>query len=809
MVADWFNSTRHAVRRLRRDPGFTLTALLTLTFTIGANSAIFTLAHTFIFASLPVPRPDRLFELSTIDRKGNKDGLSIPAFQLIKQQSDAFVSLFVWSGGRVENLEMNGIPFAGSVDAVAGDYYDALGIRPALGRFISGKDTGIEHSTPSAVAVIGYRAWRERYDRDPTVVGKSLLLNGKSFTILGVQPEGFSGLIRETSADVTVPITSYVADASQLYDRRNTHFIVIGRLRDSFSSERAKAEVETLWPSIRNATAPGRTRERESFLARRIRMEPAARGFSYLRQRFTRPLYLLSGVVALLLLLACANVASIALARAMGHAGEIKIRIALGSSRWRLVGASLLESVVLSLSGAVLGLGFAFWASRYIAHMMWQGNVPLTLSIAPNISSVAFTIVVAVVASLMFGLIPAWRNGSHYSGSFIQDGNPRIIGNLGFAARALVAVQFALSFAILSGAFLFSRSIENVMHHDPGFNTEHLLIAQLFPRHTYVGFDKAAYFKQLLLFVRQTPGILSASFAHDPLIGLPWKQTIFPADVTATYHLVAPGFFDTLGIKLLRGRDFDLLDDESHPRAVIVSARLAHLISPTREPVGQFVTIGNLKEKFEIIGIANDATLDDPRTPDAPAIYAAAFQHVDSLGWENLIVRTRTNSGYIAGILRQGIEHMGREYTLRIETATEELDRALLPERVLTLLTSFFGLAALILAAIGIYGLLSSTVTRPTREIGVRLALGATRRSVGLLVLGDVAILLAVGLVGGLAIAFAVAGSVNAFLYGLSGYDPSYLCLAAGVLIIVAGCASFVPVIRAVRMEPVIALRHE
>jgi predicted permease len=709
----------------------------------------------------------------------------------------------------VENLEMNGTPFAGSVDEIAGDYYAALGIQPALGRFITLEDIGMDHFTPSPVAVIGYRVWRERYHGDPAVLGKVFLLNGKPFTIIGVHPESFSGLIRETDADATVPITTYVGNAKRLYDRRNANYTVIGRLRDGASSGKARAEIEALWPSIRRATAPESSQERESFLARRIRTEPATRGFSYLRERFRRPLYVLLGAVGLLLLLACANLSSIALARATNRTAEFRIRAALGASRWRLVRASLLESLLLALGGAIPGLIFAYWASSHIAQFMWKGNVPLALTVAPDTSVMVFTIAVALIASLLFGLIPAWRAGGHDTGSPIQHANARIVGGLGLAGRALVVVQFALSFAIVSGALLFSRSTGNILHHNPGFNTEHLLIMQLFPRSTYGGFDKPVYFQQLLSALRSTPGVIAASFAHDRPVGLPWKQTILPADVSATHHLVAPGFFDTLGIRILRGRDFDLRDDESRPYVAIVSARLAHMISPAQDAIGQSLSIGEFKGKFEIVGIASDATLDDPRSPDAPAIYIPAFQRVSSLGWEYAIVRTRTNPSGVAAALRQRIEQMGRQYVLRIETADEEYARALLPERVLTLLIGLFGAVALMLAAIGVYGLLSSTIARRTREIGVRMALGATSLSVGVLVLREVAVLLGAGLVGGLIIAAAAARSISTFLYGLSGYDPVSLALTAGVVVIVAGFGSFIPASRAIRMDPAVALREE
>lgn len=810
MLSDLALDLRHAVRALRRNPGYTCTVVLTLTLAIGANLSVFTLANALILASMPVPHPERLVEISTLDPKGEKGYLSILAFQSIQQQAGVFTNLLAWLGGGMENLEMNGALFPGTVDEVAGDYYSTLGIRPALGRFITPQDIGLDHFTPSSVAVIGYRDWQERYHGDPAVLGKTVLINTKPFTIIGVHPKFFSGLIREADADATVPLTAYVESAERLYDRKKAYCTTFGRLRDGINLSQARARIETIWPSIRLATAPDSAPEHDFFLARRIKVESAARGVSYMRERFARPLYILFGIVGLLLLLACVNLANVALARAHGRAAELSVRAALGAGRWRLLRASLLESLLLGVLGAIPGLALAYWGSKHVAQFMWQGYVQLTLSLTPDTRVVLFTAGIAITAGILFGLIPAWRASSTgLPACVMQRAGTRIAGGLGFAGRALVAVQIALSFAILTGAMLFSRSLGNVLHRDPAFAADRLLVAQLFPRSTYRGFDKAAYFRQLLESLRSIPGVTAATFAHSRLVGLPWKQTVSPANVRATYHLLAPGFFDTLGMRIVRGRDFDLRDDESRPLVAIVSASLARLLSPSGDAIGLRIGIGELKGEFEIVGIASDATLDDPRTPNAPAFYAASFQRPDYLGWSQAIVRTPGDPARLARALRQHIEALGREYPLRIETVGEELDHSLLAERTLTLLTSSFGVLALLLAAVGLYGLLSYTVSRRTAEIGIRGALGATRRAIAMLVLKDVAILLAIGLAAGLAIAFTGARAIAAFLYGLSSHDPATLLIAAVVLIAIASLASLLPAIRAARIDPASALRYE
>lgn len=796
ILSDFAADLRDAARTLRKNPGFTFTALVTLALAIGANSAIFTLANTLLLASLPVSHPDRLFEVSTLDPKGEKGKLSMPAFRLIQSQAGIFTSALAWRGGAVENLEVNGNTFVGLVDGIGGDYYATLGIRPPLGRFITREDIGLEHSR---VAVIAYRDWQERYHGDPGVIGKSILIDGEPYTIIGVHPKSFPGLIRENAADATIPF-----DAETLRDRKSAENTVIGRLRDGVSPAQARARLEAIWPSIRQATAADGAPEYDSFLARRIQIEPAARGISYLRDQFAHPLYILLGIVALLLLLACVNLANVALARAHGRAAELSIRAALGASRLRLLGASLVESFLLAIGGAVPGLVFAYWGSNYLAHLMWQGFTPLVLSFTPDARVVLFTAAVTVSAGTLFGLLPAWRAGGQDPAALIQRGNPKVAGGLGAAGRALVVIQIALSFAILAGALLLSRSVENILQRDPGFSRDRLLVAQLFPRSTYRGFDKPAYFRQLMESLRAIPGVTAATLKTSLPVG-----PIVPANVSATYHLVVPGFFDTLGIHILRGRDFTMHDDESRPLVAIVSAKLARLVSPSGDAIGQRVRIGDLKGEFEIVGIASDATLDDPRSPNAPVIYGATFQNPDLLEYSQAILRTPGDPARLARAFRERIESLGREYPLRIQTVKEQYDVTLLPERMLMLLTSFFGAVGLLLAAVGLYGLLSYTVSRRTGEIGIRVALGATPRAILTLVMRDVAMLVAIGLAAGVAVAVAGARAIAAFLYGLSSHDPVTLASAAGVLVLVAIIASLIPATRAVRIDPVTALHYE
>lgn len=793
---------RYSVRALRKSPGYTVAAITTLTLGIGATTAIFTLMNAVVLADLPVPQPDRLLEISILTAKGAKQPLSVPAFQALQKQANLFQGMFGFLGGGMENLEVNGVPFAGASDEVTGDYYTTLGVRPTIGRLIAREDVGLEKFTPSRVAVLGYRCWRDRYSRDPAAIGKTVLMGGKAYTIIGVQPEWFGSIIREAASDLTVPITAYARSADALYDPKAAFLSVFGRLRDGATAEQARARLTALWPAIRQSLRA----DDDS----RIQVEPAARGVSYLRERFTRPLGILFGIVGLLLLLACVNLASLGLARAQSRAVELRLRAALGAGRGRLLRASLAESVLLSAAGAIPGLAFAWWGAGFVSRIMWHGYVPLAFALAPNTRVLGFTMAIAVAAGVVSGIAPAWNSGRQDPGAVLQRANARIAGGPGWIGRALVAVQVALSFAIVAGALLFGHSLINVLTRDSGFHGESLLVAQLFPRGGgYQGFDQAAYFRELLEALRTMPGVTAATLAHDRPLGFAWKRQVLPGPVTAQYHLVAPGFFETLGMGILRGREFDIREDNARPRVAIVSASLARRLFPSGDPMGQRVRIGEKKTEAEIVGVASDANLDDPRTDSPPSIFVPFFQEPDYMGWATAMIRTNGDPVAFAHALRDRIERLGREYPLRIETVGEERDHALVPERILVFLSGFFGAVALLLAAVGLYGLLSMTVNRRSSEIGIRMALGATGHSVLGLVMRDVLLLVGAGGIAGLALTLAASRTVSSLLYGLRSWDPLTLVLTGAVLTAVAMIACYLPARRAIRIDPAVALRSE
>ena len=777
---------RQCCRHLRRSPGYAITAIVTLALAIGANSAIFNVVNALILASLPVPQPEDLITISTIDSRGATRGLSIPSMRALQQRTSAFSGIFAFSGGGMEAFEVNGVPAADSADEVSGDYYEALGIKPALGRFLGAGETG-------NVAVIGYNAWQRFYQGSPDALGKTMLINGKPYTIVGVHPKSFTGLIREVDPLATIPVAR-----ERIEDRKASYYTVIARLRKGIDAAGVQTQIDTVWPSIRTEFAPDGS-DRESFLKRRIRSEPAARGISYLRQRFTRPLFILTGIVAILLLLACVNLASVALARAHSRTPEYALRAALGASRWRLARLSVAESVILAIGGAIPGFAFAAWSGHGLAEFMWTGYGSVKLAVAPNFRVGLFTVTLAAGAAILCSLIPALRTGRAFHGS-----GSRVTGGSRFTGRALVAIQVALSFSIVCSAALFGRSLIGLLRHDFGFASDKLLVAQLFPHSTYSGFDKSVYYRQLLEKLHQIPGVQSAAIAYDRPIGFRRKEIVQPSGAAPNLQFVTPGFFETLKIPVLRGRDFNLNDGIDRPHVALVSATLARAMGV--DPIGRHFKISGEDGEFEIIGIVGN-TERDPRVTDNGEFYGAILQAPKYLSYANAIVRTQGDPVRLSQSLRRQIESLGREHPLQIETVSSELNRALSVERVLALLAGFFGAFALLLAAIGLFGLLSYTVSRRTAEIGVRVALGASRGSIAWLTLREVAILLAAGLTSGLAIAVLGATAIKALIFGVSAYDPAAIAISIVTLVAVALASSLIPCLKASRIDAAVALR--
>ena len=594
-----WQTLRYTLRVLSKSPVFTTVAILSLALGIGANTAIFTLINALLLRDLPVRQPESLVELTVVRTEG-KVPFSYPMFREVERNQRVFSGLVGWGAAGMMNVEVNGALAQNHVVTATGNCYSELGVTPLLGRLLTPADSNPSSGTTSQVAVLGYEFWRSRFGGTLDVVGKQIRVEGHPFTIIGVTRKWFAGMTTGEPPDITIPVTAYpqLTDGNNFtLDSRSILWLsVIGRLKDGITIEQARAQLQSFWPEVLLATVstetPGPRRER--FLSMGLEVTSAAKGFtSGLRSDFERPLYVLAGIVGLILLVACVNLANLMLARAAARSHEMSVRVAIGASRWSVARQVLSESLALSLAGALLGLAFAFWGSHLLVLLMTEGHLfPVTLDLSPDLRVLSLTISVALLTGILFGLAPAWRSSREDPATVLQQNARSLSGGTGKLSRALIITQVALSLVLLLGAGLFVRSFQRLRSLDLGFQKESVLEISLYPRPGgYKNLDLSSYRKQLLARISSLPGVASVSFG-DAEIPSPqgWHDTVAPttADSTTGVRLmtnaasVSPGFFRTLGIPLLRGRDFVETDDQHHPRLAIVNSNLAEGLFPER-----------------------------------------------------------------------------------------------------------------------------------------------------------------------------------------------------------------------------------
>jgi len=804
---------------------FTTVAILSLALGIGANTAIFTLINALILRDVPVRQPERLVYLSAV-RLANKINLSYPMFREVERGQRVFSGMIGWGGNWMANVEVNGELSKDRVLSVTANCYSELGASPFLGRLLTSEDENLSGGTNSQVAVIGYEFWQRRFGAAPDVVGKQIRIEGHPFSIIGVTRKWFTGLTTGEPPDITVPLTATPLIQSGEFDLESRSLLwlhPVGRLKDGVTIQQARTQLQSFWPEVLLATASTQTPglRRQTFLSMGLEVSSAARGMSTdLRDRFTRPLYVLAGIVGLILLVACVNLANLMLARAAARSHEMSVRVAIGASRWSLVRQVLTESLALSLTGALLGLTFAYWGSRLLVLLMTEGNaVPVSLNLSPDLRVLSVTISAAILTGILFGLAPAWRSSREDPASMLQQNARSVSTGTGQLSKALIITQVALSLILLLGAGLFVRSLERLRSLDLGFQKESLLEIVLNPKPGgYDKLDMSSYHKQLLERISSLPGVRSASFS-DAAIPSPeaWHETVSAAstDPSVGTHLMAnaetvsPGFFQTLGIPLLRGRDFSKTDDEKHPRLAIVNSSLAERLFPAGDAIGKTVRFGFMPDfqNIEIVGIVNVARILDLRDAAAPVIFFSYLQYPSESG--GLIVRTGESLESLAKTVSHEIESLGHEYALRTRTVAQTIDAGLVEERVTAMLSSFFAALALLLASIGLYGLMSYTVTGRTREIGIRVALGAQRENVLWLVLRETLALALFGIAIGIPSAITAARLISTMLFGLSPSDLPTIAAVSLLLLLVALFAGYLPARRASAIEPIVALRAE
>jgi predicted permease len=825
---------RLALRGLRRSPLFSLVAILSLALGIGANTAIFTLIDQILLRKLPVRAPEQLVMLF---QQGNHNGSnmgtrmhSYPLYQDLQQKAEPLQ----------EVLCRRLVPASVSVDnqtervlaeMVSGNYFAMLGVQPAAGRvFSSSEDDQVYGGHP--VVVLGYDYWVNRFGRDPGVVGKTIRVNNSAMTIVGVSAAGFAGLDPAQAPQIRVPILMkavMVPEWTWLHmdDRRARWIQVFGRLKPGYTVESAAAPLQGLFTQIRTyemtlpAAKDWSPYSREQFMKGLLRVDPAAMGFSGLRNDFSTALIVLMCMVGLVLLIACANVANLLIARAFMRQREIAVRLSLGASRGRLVQQLLVESLALSFAGAVVGVFLAVVLTRSLLTLIPSGSAPLLISARPDLRILAFTLTLTSVTGIVFGLVPAlrasrvdlWETLKATVGSIAGSGGSLLL------RKGLVTAQVALSFLLLFGAGLFTRSLQNLQTTDTGVALDNLITFQLSPALSDYDVPRAMHlYQELQERLRTSPGVKSAAFAAVPILsGDEWDSSTSVEghqpkdgeDMQAYMNALSPGYFATMQIPILEGRDFTVADLKENSRVAIVNRRFAEHFFKGRSALGKRLGRGTgpkTKLDVEIIGVVADSLYEGPREGVRRQVFVPNWGKNSAAFY----VRTQTGSSAAYGLVRSELKRLDAAMPLyELKTLESQLDETLLTDRLIALLSAGFGLLATLLASIGLYGVMAFAVARRKKELGIRLALGAQPGLVIWLVMKEVLLLLAIGLAVGLPAALGLGRYVSSQLYGIEGHDPWVAGATMALLTIVSAVAGLIPAHRASRINPILALRHE
>jgi predicted permease len=818
---------RLAVRGFCKSPGFVIAVLFTLTLGIGANTAIFSLIDALLLRKLPVERPNEIVQLTPL----RPDGMvlfSYPMFREMERDQQVFSGLIGWSPGGMVNIEVDGTLAQDNVTAVTGSYYSLLGARPYLGRLIEPADASLNSGSPSQVAVLGYDFWRRRLGGSPEIVGKQIQIEGQPFTVVGITNRWFTGMSPGEPPEVIIPLTAQPLIQGNsnflqsLEDRSFLWLYVAGRLKEKLTIGQAQAQLQSTWPGLLAATAPTQTpgSRLQRWLSMKLDVRSAAIGIApELRNQFRRPLYVVLGVTGVILLVACVNLAGLMLARGAAHSREMSIRLAIGANRWTLVRQVLTENLVLSVGGALLGLLTAFWgANALVVGLTRHYPTPVLLDLRPDLRIVFVTAGVAVITGLLFGLVPAISASRSDPVSALSENSRSVVGRRGFLGKSLTVAQIALSFVLLIGAGLLVRTFQKLNSIDLGIDKGALVEVALAPRpNGYRDLDMNEYHRQLVARISAIPGVQSVSFSD---VSLPrqegWRDMVSPASMGSSGPMadgttVAPLFLQTLGIRLVEGRDFDWNDDDRRPSATVVSNSLAKQLFPGRRAVGQHIRFGVFPEfqSLEVIGVADDARIFDIRNQTPLTVYLPSLQHSKLALWGNLFIRAGVSGGAFFRDVTREVESLGHEYVTKTQLVSEVTSDMLVTEQVTAALSGVFAALALLIACVGLYGLMSYTVTRRTKEIGVRAALGAQRGNILWLVLRQSIALSVLGIVFGVLCSLVTSRALASMVYGLSTQDPSIIFAVSIILFTTTLLAAYLPARRATRIEPMAALRQE
>jgi len=825
-----------ALRVFWKSPAFAAIVILTLALGSGANTAIFTLLDQVMLRSLPVERPDRLVVLSA---PGPFNGwsevdsdtimpVSHPMFEGLRDKTQAFSGVLAHMPSSVHLTLKDGTERV-SGDLVSGGFFQVLGLRPAYGRLFTPEDDKVPSGHP--IVVLGYGLFERSFGADPSAIGRTVSVNSHPMTIVGVAPKGWNGVNVGAAVDLYVPLAMQrelqPTWGMRLGDWRSRFLTCMARLKDGVSLADARASANLAYAQLLQEDwahiQGGSDSFRDRFLKKQLALLPGGRGTSGLRDQSGKPLLVLMGMVGLVLLIACANVASLLLTRASSRQKETAVRLALGAGRLRLVRLQLVESVVLSLAGGLVGLQLAYWVGEALIRALPFQDAARTLTAAPDLRVAFFTLALAVVTGVGFGLVPAIRASQSDLAPALKNEATAVVGGGGHfrLRKGLVVAQVALSLLLLIGAGLFTRSLMNLRALDPGFKPERLFAFEIDPARSGQDFtQRVATLRRIQEELQSEPGVASASAAAVSLMsGSNWGSTVRVEgyeskegeDMNPNFNYVAPGFFEALGFPLVAGRDFRDSDRLGAPQVVVVNEVFARYFFKNANPVGRRLGIGRRGEGYpmEIVGVVRDGKAASMRDEPKQFVYGP-FMQEEAVGSLTFYVRASVEPDSFAPRLRAAVARVDPTLPVTdLKTMKTQISESLFVERMVASLSAAFGLLATLLAAIGLYGVMSYAVAQRTREIGLRVALGADQRSVLLLVLREVAVLAALGIALGLPGGYGLGKLIESQLFGLSARDPLTFALATLALVTTALVAGLVPALRAARVDPMTALRYE
>jgi predicted permease len=829
---EWLESMvqdlKYALRRLVKSPGFTIAAIATLALGIGANTAIFELLDAVLLQSLPVENPQELAEVRIVDMDKARGGfvagypvVTNPIWEKLREDHQGFSEIAAWRNTGFSRDTGGDARFAKGL-WVSGDFFRVLGVKAIQGRVFTAEDDRRGCGLPGAV--ISYGFWQQEYGGGPAL-GRKLMLNDKPVEVIGVTPASFFGVDVGQTFDVAVPVCSqpFLETNNKLDLSTQWWLSVIGRLDPSWPVERVAAHLGAASPAIFAATLrPGYPVESvKDYLAMKLTAAPSPAGVSVLRETYSDPLRFLLGISGLVLLITCANLASLMLARTSAREREMAVRLAIGAARWRLIRQVLSESLLLSLAGAAAGAVLARTLSGGLVGFLNTANNPVSLDFKQDWRLFAFLLAVSLVTCVLFGLAPALRASRTAPAAAMKTGGHGMTasrGRLGFRG-ALVVSQVALSLVLLFTALLFTQSLRNLLTDDPGFQAKGVLIAGLDFTRLQIPLDRRAEFqRELLDRIRAIPGVdVAAETNIVPLSGGAWGNTVWIDGGTqrqdSNFSGVSPQYFKTLDISMVAGRDFNDSDKAQSPRAAIVNQALARLLGLGENPIGKRfrreATPGSPEEVNEIVGLVRDTKYSRIRRP-APAIaYLDIAQDKDADPSMQVLVRSKMPMDAVEGAIRRTMREVSAGISFNFAGLQDQIRQSLLAERLLATLSGFFGALAVLLAMIGLYGVMSYTVAERTSEIGIRMALGALRGDVTAMILRKAATLLAAGLAVGVGLSLAAASAASSLIFGLKPRDPLTLAIAVAALAAVALGASYLPARRAAVLDPIASLKDE